>query len=213
MKGHRIKYTDRQLAWLKANRKLPISEYTRQFNARFRRDILAVNLHALRVRRGWKTGRTGCFEKGLVPHNKGKPHPVAALNPNCRRNQFKNGHLPHNTNYLGHERISKDGYVEISVNETNPHTGFERRYVLKHRWLWEKQNGPVPEGHALKCLDSNKLNTDPSNWECVPRAMLPRLAGGVRKSLVAYDDAPDELKPIILAAAKLAYRSKEARAA
>jgi hypothetical protein len=33
---------------------------------------------------------------------------------------------------------------------------------------------------ALKCLDGNKQNTDPSNWEAVPRALLPRLAGGNR---------------------------------
>lgn len=69
-----------------------------------------------------------------------------------------------------------------------------------YRWLWEQANGPVPEGHALKCLDGNRLNTDPSNWTAVPRALLPRLNGRHGRR---YDQAPDELKPVIMATARL----------
>jgi hypothetical protein len=154
--------------------------------------VSAANLHALRKRKGWKTGRTGCFPKGNVPFNKGKPHPTRGR---AGETQFKKGNLPHNTQYLGHERVSKDGYVEVSVAETNPHTGFERRYVLKHRHLWEQANGPIPANHALKCLDGNKQNTDPANWEAVPRAVLPRLAGGNRYARkVAFDEARQRAK-------------------
>jgi hypothetical protein len=64
----------------------------------------------------------------------------------------------------------------------------------------------VPGGYALKCLDGNKLNTDPGNWEAVPRALLPRLNG---KSGRNYDRAPDELKPTIMAVAKLEQRVRE----
>ena len=177
--------------------------------ARFgRNDVKPNHLHALRKRMGWKTGRTGCFAGGIVPHNKGKPHP-AARGPNSARHHFKKGHQPHNTNYAGHERVSKDGYVEISVNETNPHTGFERRYVLKHRWLWEQAHGQVPKGMALKCL-GDRLNTDPSNWELVPRALLPRLGGRWGRN---YDEAPAELKPTIMAVVKLEHGLRERRKA
>ncbi|MCS3690889.1 HNH endonuclease [Bradyrhizobium elkanii] len=206
MKGHPIIYSAAELRWLKANRKLPISEYAQEFCRKFCRDVAAKNLHALRKRNGWRTGRTGCFEKGLIPHNKGKPHP-AGRSPGAAKNHFRKGNLPHNTNYLGHERVSKDGYVEISVDETNPHTGFERRYVLKHRWLWEKANGPVPAGYALKCK-GDRANTDPSNWELVSRALLPRLSGRYGRG---YDEAPNELKPTILAVTKLEYRVRESR--
>lgn len=158
------------------------------------------------------TGRTGCFAKGQEPPNKGKKCPPGkgGNHPNARRTQFRKGNLPHNTNYLGHERTDpKDGYVYVSVAETNPHTGFERRYVLKHRWLWERRNGPLPQGMALKCLDGNRANCDPSNWEAVPRAILPRLAGGNRyRHILDYDSAPDELKPTILAVAKLEHRAR-----
>ena len=52
-----------------------------------------------------------------------------------------------------HERINVDGYVEMSIAETNPYTGYERRYVHKHVHLWEASNGPVPKDHCLKCVD------------------------------------------------------------
>lgn len=211
MKGYPITYSADELAWLEENRAMVISDYQAAFSARFGRDVSAANLHALRKRKGWKTGRTGCFAKGAEPHNKGRAHPIAALHPNCRKTHFKKGHEPHNTRFAGHERINKNGYIEVSVEQTNPHTGYRRRYVLKHRWLWEMANGPVPDGMALKCL-GDKLNTDPSNWQLVPRAILPRLNGGRHKTRVAYDSAPDELKPTILAVAKLAHRSRSMRA-
>lgn len=203
MKGRGIPYSRREMAWLEANRLMVISDYHRAFCAKFgREDVSLVHLHSLRKRKGWKTGRTGCFAKGDVPHNKGKHcAPRRGGNhPNARRTQFKKGNLPHNTNYLGHERLSKDGYIEISVDERNPHTGFERHYVLKHKWLWEQINGRVPDGHALKCLDGNRTNCDPSNWEMIPRELLPRLNG---RHDMAYDDAEPDIKPVLLTLAKL----------
>ena len=172
-----------------------------------RNDVSLNNLKALCKRKGWLTGRTGQFQPGQEPANKGKSMPY---NPNSARTQFKKGQLPHNTKFAGHERVSKDGYVEISVNETNPHTGYERRYVLKHRWLWEQVNGPVPEGMALKCLDGNKQNTDLSNWKLVPRAILPRLNGIYGRG---YDKAPEDLKPTIMAATELEYQVGQRRKA
>lgn len=210
----RIHYSEAELLWLETNRAMVLAEYHRSFYEIFgREDVTKEQLRTLRKRRGWKTGRSGRFEKGAVPANKGKPCPpgVGGRHPNAKRTQFKKGNLPHNTNYLHHERVSKDGYIEISINETNPHTGFERRYVLKHRWLWEKANGRLPKGMALKCLDGNKLNTDPSNWQPLPRALLPRLNGGPAKRHVAFDEAPSELKPTILAVARLDHELRAKR--
>lgn len=207
MKGTPITYSRAELAFVKRNCTMPIADLHAAFQEAFSRpELSAMNINSLRKRNGWRTGRTGCFEKGQTPFNKGKPMPY---HPNTAATQFKRGQTPHNTNYLGHERVSKDGYVEISVVETNPHTGFERRYVLKHRHLWEKANGPIPDGHGLKCLDSNKLNTDPSNWECLPRSVLARLNGGRHKKRLAYDDAPAELKPTVMAVAKLKDQIKQ----
>jgi hypothetical protein len=212
VKGHPIPYTAEEMAWLEANRLMVISDYALAFAERFGRTVDAKNLHALRKRKGWKTGRTGCFEKGAEPFNKGKSCAPGrgGRHPNARKTQFGKGNLPHNTKWLSHERVSKDGYVEISIAETNPHTGFNRRYVLKHRWAWEQANGPLPKDHALKCLDGNKQNTDPSNWEAVPRALLPRLAGGNRyRRVLAFDEAAPEVRPAILAIAKLEHAARQ----
>lgn len=207
--GRHRKYSETEIIWLKENSAKPIAEFHRAFCSKFEReDVTAEKLNSLRKRMGWKTGRTGRFEKGHSPDNKGKKMPY---HPNSARTQFKAGQLPHNTKYAGHERVSKEGYVEISVEERNPHTGYERRYVLKHQWIWEQTNGPVPEGMALKCLDGNKQNTDPSNWEAVSRGVLARLNGGRHRKRIAYDGAPDELKPTVMAIAKIEQKAHEIR--
>lgn len=203
---HRL-FSFEELAWLSEKRTLQMGDLHRAFCTRFHRvDVSAKAIHALRKRKGWKTGRTGCYEKGHVPANKGQKMP---FNANSALTQFKKGRAPRNAKFVGHEYVDTGGYVLVSINEVNPHTGLERRYVFKHRLLWENQNGPLPHGYALKCLDGNKLNTDPSNWKALSRAVLCRLNGGPKKKRISYDEAPAELKPTILAAAELAQRAKE----
>jgi hypothetical protein len=216
-KGRHRKFGAAEMAWLEANHLLPIAKYHQEFVAAFpREDVRPQNLHALRKRMGWKTGRTGQFPKGNVSHNKGKrcADGVGGRHPNARKTQFKKGNVSHTYKGPGHERIdSKDGYVVMIVEETNPWTGAKTRPVHKHVWLWEKLNGPVPKGHCLKCLDGNKLNTDPSNWELISRGLLPRLNGGKATRVMAYDSAPDELKPALLTIAKLDHQIKQKRKA
>jgi hypothetical protein len=205
-KGSWINYSADELAWIEANARRPRREAHAEFTVKFHRpDVSPSNYAALCKRNGWLTGNTGRFVKGQQTWNKGKSYPAHA---NTVRTQFKAGQLPHNTKFLGHERLSKEGYIEISVAETNPHTGYERRYVLKHRHLWEQVNGLLPKNMVLKCLDGDKTNTDPSNWEAIPRAMLPRLNGRFGRN---YDTAPTEVKPAILAIAKLEHAAREKR--
>jgi hypothetical protein len=212
MKGRQIPYSSAEMARLEANRLLPIADYHRAFAEAFGRpDVSPGHLHALRKRRGWRTGRTGHFPKGGEPANKGKvcAPGTGGRHPNARKTQFKKGNVPHTYRGAGHERVdAKDGYVIMVVAEKNPWTGAETRPVLKHRYLWEQANGPLPDDHCLKCLDGDKTNTDPSNWVAIPRGVLPRLNGGPHKQVLAYDDAPEELKPAVLATAKLDCRAR-----
>jgi hypothetical protein len=206
MKGRQLCYSQEELAWIEARQTEPRRQLHVDFSATFARtDVSFDNFKALCTRKGWKTGRTGTFPKGSVSWNKGRPMP---FNENSARTRFKKGNLPHNTHFLGHERLTKDGYVEISVDEINPHTGYERRYVMKHKHLWEKINGPVPKGMFLKCLDGNRQNTDPSNWDLLPRAAQTYL-GGFRG--IDYEAAEPEVRPAIIAVAKLRHAARVAK--
>lgn len=206
MKGHPILYSDTEVAWLEANRLMVISDYHAAFVATFgRQDVTSQHLHALRKRKGWKTGRTGCFEKGTAPHNKGVPclPGKGGRHPNARKTQFKmgvrTGRAALNYKAVGTERVSIDGYLERKVHDGMP---MQSRWQLVHKLNWEAANGPVPDGMALKCI-GDRLNTDPANWQLIPRALLPRLNGGRHKKRLAYDAAPPELKPTLMAVAKL----------
>lgn len=210
--GKAIHYSKPELAWIKANCTLPRKEAHQRFCEKFgRADVTLAHYNALCRRKGWLTGRTGRISKGATPWNAGKKWPPGkgGNHPNARKTQFKKGQKPHNTHYLGHERVSKEGYVEVSVDEVNPHTGYARRYVLKHRHLWEKKNGKLPKGMCLKSKDGNRQNTDPDNWEPIPRSMLPFLNGGKGGSY-NYDAVPEELKPTVMALAKVKHAKGKA---
>lgn len=208
MKGRAISYSVAELKWIEAHCRDNRKEMCAAFNAKFERSISLQNMNALCKRKGWLTGRTGCFVKGQAPFNKGKkcPEGFGGRHPNSRKTQFAKGHEPANTKYLGHERVTVDGYIEVSVDRPNQHTGYARTYVLKHRHEWEKANGPIPDGFALKCLDGDKTNCAPSNWDAVPRGVLARLNGGRFRKTLPYDAAPKELKPTVLAVAKLKHQ-------
>ncbi len=203
MKSAAIKYSAAQLMWIYHNHKRPRKEAWEEFCKKFNRDDVTVNnFDSLCYRKGWLTGRDGCYKKGQVPVNKGQKMPY---NENSARMQFKKGQMPHNTKYIGHERVTKDNYIEISVVEINPWTGAATHYVLKHRYLWEKEHGKLPTDMCLKCLDGNRQNCDVANWKAIPRGALPFLNGFRGYD---YDNAPSELKPVILTLAKLKAKRK-----
>ncbi|WP_305970247.1 MULTISPECIES: HNH endonuclease signature motif containing protein [unclassified Mameliella] len=206
MKGRAITYSDAELFWIGDNCHLPRRELHREFvDIWSRPDVSQANLTALCKRKGWLTGRTGRFQKGQAPHNKGKPFNP----PGSEKGRFKKGerrgvavdlYKP-----IGTERLSKDGYLERKIHDGMP---LQSRWRAVHLIRWEEAHGPVPEGHALKCLDGDRANTDPTNWKCIPRSMLPRLSG---RWTTGYDDAPDELKPTIMATAELEQAVRVAR--
>jgi hypothetical protein len=213
MKGRAIRYSLDELAFIYLRREMPRARLHADFVAWFgRQDVTIVHLHALCKRRGWLSGRTGRFAKGAVPVNKGKPCPPGrgGRHPNARATQFRKGerrgvavrlYKP-----IGTERVSRDGYVERKIHDRLP---LQSRWRAVHLIEWERINGPLPKGHALKCLDGDRTNVHPSNWEAIPRALLPRLNGRFGRG---YDSAPAAVKPTILAVAKLEHGARCRRA-
>jgi hypothetical protein len=207
MKGRAIAYSPDEMTWLAANRLLPISDYHAGFVAAFEREVSAQNLHALRKRRGWKTGRTGCFVKGQVPANNGKPMPFNAASAATRfKKGNRSGRAQERYKPIGTVRLSQDGYQEIKIHDGMP---LQSRWRLLHLVEWEKVNGPIPEGQCLKCLNGDRLNTDPSNWLLIPRGVLSRLNGGRHKRRLAFDQAAPEVKPVLMNIAKIEHAAHE----
>lgn len=205
MKGAPIPYSAAELAWIKAHSTDPRAEMHAAFCTKFGRpDVSLININSLCKRKGWLTGRTGKFRAGKTPPNKGKSMPY---NANSAATQFKKGGRTGRANDLykpiGTERVSKDGYRERKIHDGLPR---QSRWRAVHLVEWEAINGPVPADHCLKCLDGDRTNTAPENWQPIPRAMLPRLNG--RRWSRGYDTAPNQLKPAIMAVTKLEHAAK-----
>ena len=113
-------------------------------------------------------GRRTWFAAGHAPHNKGKPFPAKGR---AVETQFKKGMVPHTWRPIGHERVSKEGYLQRKVSDT----GTTRRdYVAIHHPVWRMHGHTVPQGYALCFIDGDKRNFDINNLELVHRSELMR---------------------------------------
>lgn len=188
-----FRYTPEQISFLReAYASMTFRAVAEAFNARFGEVRSEKQIRHYMHNHGIRSGRTGRFIKGHTPWSLGKKGCTA---PNS--GQFKLGHTPKNKKRLWSERISKDGYIEISVPERNPHTGAPTRFRQKHVWLWEMKHGSVPKGHVLIFKDGNRLNCEMNNLLLVKRGELLSL------NLHNYREANPELKPSVLALARL----------
>ena len=129
-------------------------------------------------RYGIKTGRTGRFEKGQEPANKGRPWAewMSAEGAQAsRRTQFKagqvHGYAAIREQPIGAERVDEDGYVWVKVAD-----GLQERpncnFRPKHHVVYEQHHGPIPEGHNVVFADRDKGNFDPSNLVAVPKSLM-----------------------------------------
>ncbi|AWX99535.1 hypothetical protein A8139_05650 [Marinomonas primoryensis] len=180
MKKPPIPYSATELAWVKCNSTLSAPELHAQFCQAFNRDDVSKdNIVSLRKRNGWKTGRTGHFEKGHVPSENARPK-----GPN--KTSFKKGQRPHNHLEVGSKVLRDDGYLQMKIAEPN-------HWKLYHLHLWEKRNGAIPAGKIVSFIDGDKKNFKPGNFELINRKeniQINRLAG--------LSDAPEARQSVRL---------------
>lgn len=192
--GERRAYSQRQIDFLKNNYpNMNSRRLTKAFNEEFNESKNVDQIKSTLFRYKIQSGRTGCFEKGFKPWNTGVK---GSIKPNS--GSFKKEHVPANTKPMYHERIcSKDGFIIMKVPERNPYTGAFGRYKNKHVWIWEQAHGPVPEGHVVRFLDGDKMN-------CVLENLgLFTKAENLQITRLGFNNAPAEVKPTIIAMAKL----------
>lgn len=175
-------------------RKLPINALTQAFNNKFNTQKTVEQIRAFTRNHGIKSGRSGHFSKGQVPHNKGVKGWQAG--GRAHETQFKKGCIPIGYRPLGSERINVDGYVEVKTAEPNV-------WELKQRVVYKREVGPIKPRHNIRFKDGNKQNFTPSNLLQVSNSE------SMYMTLNGYNEAPRELKDTVVALSKLQAKTNQ----
>lgn len=151
-KGQFRLYTQEQADYLKQGyRQWEFKELTKRFNSHFGTSMTPSQIKGFIKAHGFKSGRTGRFEKGQTSWNMGTK---GLIKPNS--GSFQKGHCPVNHRPVGSERVNVEGYIEIKTAEPNV-------WDLKQRVVYEQNCGPIPKGNNVRFRDGNKRNVSLDN--------------------------------------------------
>ncbi|MEC1377342.1 HNH endonuclease signature motif containing protein [Heyndrickxia oleronia] len=165
--GH--SYTPEQAKFIRENVKGRTSmELTQLVNDHFGLNLRVSQIRAYMKNNGLKNGINTRYKKGNTPFNKGK----RGITTGGISTQFKKGQKSINYKPIGTERIDDGGYILIKVSDDGP---WHKRWRPKHQVVWEEKYGPVPKGHCLIFLDSNKQNISLENLQLITRVQLGHL--------------------------------------
>lgn len=171
MRENYHRYTKEQLEFIKKHApNYSGKEFTKLFNEEFELNQSKRKVSEYRRKHGihskhsnMQQNEDGTFKKGNTSWNKGLKGYMGA-----NRTSFKKGSKPPNWRPIGSERITKDGYIEVKIQDGK----LQKNWRLKQLIIWEEANGKIPEGHALVFGDGNKTNFDLDNLILVSRKQL-----------------------------------------
>lgn len=118
----------------------------------------------------------------------------------CKRNhniksgidsKFKKGNIPANARAIGSERIDKNGYVLIKIQDGHGN----KNWIRKHRYLYEQAYGEIPKGHKVIFADGNIGNFELNNLILISDA--EELIMNKRK---LFSESPEHTKTGVLIA-------------
>lgn len=138
-------FTKEQEEWLEIN--YPImgtTKATEEFNKTFN------------TNRSWDTIRTHCSRKGIKCNSDVRS---AASRKNAKR------YVP-----IGTITEDSQGYLHIKTGDA--YGKRTNNWELYHRWVWEQENGKVPDDCYLIFLDGDKTNCDISNLALIPKGYI-----------------------------------------
>ncbi|WP_082063168.1 HNH endonuclease signature motif containing protein [Paenibacillus sp. IHBB 10380] len=163
-------FTQEQKDFIKKNVEGRLNqELAELVNKKFSLQITVRQMNTFKKNHGLVSGLDCRFRKGDKPANKGTK---GLYNVGGNSTSFKPGQPALNYKPVGYERIDRDGYVLVKVQDDGP---WQKRWRHKHKVMWEEINGPVPSGHALLFIDQNKQNIVSENLMLVTRKQLARL--------------------------------------
>jgi hypothetical protein len=161
------KYTAEQIKYLESKVKgRKYKDLTELFNKKFGTSITRTGIMQQCWSNGLHNGLKIGFQKGHIPHNKGKKKWWKG----GEETQFKPGQLPPSTRPVGDERINVCGYIEVKYQQKPGPV--KNKWKSKHALIWEKTNGKIPKGHVVIFADGNKRNFDINNLLLVSRKEL-----------------------------------------
>ena len=136
-------------------------EIIKMMNDKFEHQFTQGQIKGAIGRNNLNTGRTGRFERGHRPANKGTKGIMKA-----NKTSFQKGHIPKNHKEVGSERVNVDGYTEIKVAEPN-------KWRLKHRVMYEKyHNVELDPKQLVIFADRDKSNMSKENLLLVDNNQL-----------------------------------------
>ena len=156
-------FTPEQEEWIKANRYgYGRLEFTNLVNEHFHTNFTENQVKGFCERNHIVSGISSKFEKGCVPHNKGKKgdYPKGS-----EKGWFKKGYRPSNTRPVGTEVIDRDGYTSVKIAEPNV-------WQLKQRYIWEQSHEKLKDNEVVMFLDGDKTNFNIENLRLVTRGEM-----------------------------------------
>lgn len=133
---------------------------TELVNNKFGLNLKISQIQSCKSNHDIKSGIDCRLKKGNIPANKGKK---GSMSPEqykkCQATMFKKGNIPPNRREIGSERVDKDGYILVKIQDGH----LNKNWVLKHRLIYEQIHGKIPENHKIVFADCNKRNFDPDN--------------------------------------------------
>lgn len=161
------KYKNEHIEFLKNNVKgITLKELTNRFNKEFNMNVNESAIANLKVKYDLQSGIVGGrFEKGQVSWNKGKKMSSDQYKK-CAATMFRKGNVPANRRPIGSERIDKNGYILIKIQDGHK----SKNWIRKHRYLYEKAYGKIPKGYRVIFADGNNRNFDLDNLVLISNA-------------------------------------------
>ena len=149
------KYTKEEIEFLRENYpKFSLLELTKMFNEKFNCNIYYRTLSSAMKRKGIKSGRTGCFEKGCIPFNKGKKQ-TEYMTPEgieqSSKTRFQKGK---NINKQRHKYAEDDEEIEKEVKRSKAIEGTAKNIIENSKTMLEAQKVALEYGR----YDDNASN-------------------------------------------------------
>ena len=166
---HNKKYKEEHIEFIRKNVKgITLKELTERFNKEFNLNATEDAISNLKTKYKLSSGIVGGqFQKGSIPHNKGKKMPRHVYEK-ASPTMFKKGNIPSNRKELYSERVEKDGYIYIKIKDGNKN----RNWIPKQRYIYEKEHGKIPDNHKVIFADGDITNFDINNLILVSNAEL-----------------------------------------